>query len=172
MSGCPPGPIDRYRYEAGIVNTACGLCDACRYRRIECLLTVSIAGESMARIRPSGAGITSRFCVASVTGSGWRACGCVLEEPLVCLGDPGAVPGGEQIQEQAADHGYAEAGIGPGRRLVGPGFDQGGGDWGNPGFDDPVKESLGAGAATQGVGVQLKEQPLLRPQHRGAEALP
>ena len=42
------------------------------------------------------------------------------------------VAGGEQVQEQAADHGHAEAGVGPGRPLVGAGLDQGGGDRGGP----------------------------------------
>jgi hypothetical protein len=36
----------------------------------------------------------------------------VVEESLVCLGDPRTVFGGEEIQEQAADHGDAEAGVG------------------------------------------------------------
>jgi hypothetical protein len=96
----------------------------------------------------------------------------VLEESLVRLGDPGAVPGGEEIQQQAADHGHGEARVGPGRPLVGAGLDQGGGDRSDPGLDDPVEEPLGAGAAAQGVRVQLKEQPLLRPHLGIAEALP
>jgi polyketide cyclase/dehydrase/lipid transport protein len=35
----------------------------------------------------------------------------VLEESLVRFGDSGAVPGGEEVQEEAANHGHAEAGV-------------------------------------------------------------
>ena len=69
------------------------------------------------------------------------------EESLVGLGDSGAVPGGEQVQQQAADHGHAEAGVGPGASFIRAGFDQGVGDRRDPGPDDPVEEPLGAGAA-------------------------
>jgi hypothetical protein len=110
---------------------------------------------------------------ASAASPGRRVCGWRAgEEPLIRLVDSRAVSGGEQVQEKATDHGHAEPGVGPGRPFVGPGFDQGGGDRGDPRFDDAVEESLGAGAAAQGVGVQLEEQPLLRPQLGIAEALP
>lgn len=42
----------------------------------------------------------------------------MLEESLVRLVDSGPVGGGEQIQQQAADYGHAEAGVSPGRLLV------------------------------------------------------
>ena len=96
----------------------------------------------------------------------------MLEEPLIRLVDSGTVPGGEEIEQQAADRGHAETGVGPGRPFVGAGLDQGGGDRGDPGLDDSVEKPLGAGAAALGGGVQLEEQPLLRPQAGVAEALP
>ena len=48
------------------------------------------------------------------------------------LGDPRAVPGGEQVREKAADHGHAEPGAGPGRPLACAGRDQGAGERGDP----------------------------------------
>ena len=92
--------------------------------------------------------------------SGGRSAG---EESLVRLGDPRAVLGGEQVQEEAPDHGHGEPGVGSGRPFVCARLDHDVGDRGDPRLDDPVEESLGAGAAAQGVGIQLKEQPLLRP---------
>ncbi len=57
---------------------------------------------------------------------------CVLEESLVCLGDCGTVSGGEEIEQEAAEHGHAETGIGPGRPFVGACFDEGVGDRRDP----------------------------------------
>jgi hypothetical protein len=71
----------------------------------------------------------------------------VLEESLVRIGHSCVVPGSEEVQQKAADYGHAEAGVSSGRLFVGAGFDE-------------------------GVGVQLKEQPLLGPQLGVAEALP
>jgi hypothetical protein len=56
----------------------------------------------------------------------------VLEESLVGFGGSGAIPGGEQIQQQAADHGYTEAGVSPGSSFVGAGLDQDVGDRRDP----------------------------------------
>ena len=52
----------------------------------------------------------------------------MLEESLLSLGDSGAVPGGEQIQQQAAGHGHTKAGVRPGGSFIGAGLDQGVGD--------------------------------------------
>src|SRR5262249_59938723 len=81
---------------------------------------------------PAGGG-AGPWLPASVTGGAWRNGGrYVLKESLVRLGHSGAVPGSEQVQQQAADHRDAEAGVGSGRPFVGPGLDQGGGDRGGP----------------------------------------
>src|SRR5262249_58412301 len=82
---------------------------------------------------PRGGGGAGPWLPASVTGGAWRNGGrYVLKESLVRLGHSGAVPGSEQVQQQAADHRDAEAGVGSGRPFVGPGLDQGGGDRGGP----------------------------------------
>ena len=96
----------------------------------------------------------------------------MLKEPLVRFGDSGAVPGGDEVQEEAANHGHAEAGVRAGRALIRAGLDESGGDQGDPRLDDPVEEPLGTGTASQCVGVQLEEQTLLRPHLRIAEPLP
>jgi hypothetical protein len=81
--------------------------------------------------------------------------GCLVEaeEPLVGLGYSVAIAGGQQVQEQAADHGHAEPGIHAGRCLAGPGLDHRRGDGSDPAFDSAVQEPLVAQAAEQGLDV-------------------
>jgi hypothetical protein len=96
----------------------------------------------------------------------------VLEVSLECLGDAFAVAGGQEVEQQTAGYGHGEPGVCAGGGLVGPGLGQAGRDVGDPRLDGCLEEPFGAGAPEQGVGVQLEEQPFLRPQLRVAEVLP
>src|SRR5260221_14781686 len=72
---------------------------------------------------------------------------CVLEESLVCLGDCGTVSGGEEIEQEAAEHGHAEAGLRPGRPIMRRALYEGGGGCRDPRMYGSLGEPLrGRGA--------------------------
>ena len=78
----------------------------------------------------------------------------------------------QQVEQQAADDGEAEAGLGAGHGL-GPALATApGGERRDPRVDDPVEERQRARGALERPGVDLEEQPLEGPQRRVGRPAP